>query len=73
METYIIKNVQLRAANINAYENPEAAWLVPVWIFDVEGEETYTTTEVTDQRKMGPETVVLNAIDGGFVQVQVDW
>lgn len=66
---YTVKNVQLRAANINAYNNPKAAWLVPVWVFDVECEMNYATTEETTTQNLGPETVVLNAIDGGFVQV----
>jgi len=34
---------------------------------------THTTTEETYESNSGPETVVLNAIDGGFVQVQIDW
>ena len=42
---YTVKNVQLRAANINAYNKPKRSWLVPVWVFDVEGKMQHKTGE----------------------------
>ncbi|MBA4698560.1 MAG: hypothetical protein H2212_03930 [Ruminococcus sp.] len=68
--TYDVKNVQLRAANINAYEDPSAAWLVPVWVIDVDGITVYETAEQSWEFKSGITTVVLNAIDGGYVTIQ---
>ena len=70
---YTVKDVQLRAANINAYEDAAAAWLVPVWIVDVDHVMIFKTDEETTEGNLNPETVVLNAIDGGFVQVHIDW
>lgn len=70
--TYDVKNVQLRAANINAYEDPSAAWLVPVWVIDVDGITVYETAEQSWEFKSGITTVVLNAIDGGYVTIQFD-
>lgn len=67
---YTVKNVQLRAANINAYNKPKRSWLVPVWVFDVEGKMQHKTGKEITTENIGPETVVLNAIDGGFIQVQ---
>lgn len=67
-----VKDVQLRAANINAYEDPAAAWLVPVWVFDLDRSVSYKTAELSDERKSGIDTVVLNAIDGGYVTLQFD-
>jgi hypothetical protein len=70
---YTVQNVQLRAANINAYEDPMRAWLVPIWKFEVESVMSLTTQEGAYETNSGPEIVVLNAIDGGYVQVQMDW
>ena len=67
---YTVKNVQLRAANINAYNKPKRSWLVPVWVFDVEGKMQHKTGKEITTENIGPDTVVLNAIDGGFIQVQ---
>lgn len=67
---YTVKRVQLRAANINAYNESKVSWLVPVWVFDVEGKMQHKTGKEIKTENLGPETVVLNAIDGGFVQVQ---
>lgn len=61
---YRVKDVQLRAANINAYEDPLSVWLVPVWVFDLERTGILATGETLG---WGTETVVLNAIDGGYV------
>lgn len=67
---YTVKRVQLRAANINAYNESKVSWLVPVWVFDVEGKMQHKTGKEIKTENLGPETVVLNAIDGGFIQVQ---
>lgn len=67
---YTVKRVQLRAANINAYNESKVSWLVPVWVFDVEGKMQHKTGKEITTENLGPETVVLNAIDGGFIQVQ---
>lgn len=67
---YTVKRVQLRAANINAYNESKVSWLVPVWVFDVEGKMQHKTGKEITTDNLGPETVVLNTIDGGFIQVQ---
>ena len=66
---YTVKNVQLRAANVPAFEAPLASWLVPVWIFEMEHEVTFSTSSVI---KMPDMIVVLNAIDGGYVKPRID-
>lgn len=66
---YQVENVQLRGANIPAYENPDGAWLVPVWIFEVSHEVMFGTLGTTSFNDM---TVVLNAIDGGYIQPRID-
>ncbi|MGF7017550.1 hypothetical protein M2145_001307 [Lachnospiraceae bacterium PF1-21] len=68
---YTVNKVQLRAANIEAYNDPEAAWLVPVWVFDVAYVSTYTSAGETETYLSNIETVVLNAIDGGFIRVKM--
>ena len=65
-----MKNVQLRAANVNAYENPSAVWLVPVWVFNLE--RTMVNENMGMEEELGEITVVLNAIDGGFVTVRTE-
>lgn len=67
---YKVKNVQLRAANVNAYENPSAVWLVPVWVFNLE--RTMVNENMGMEEELGEITVVLNAIDGGFVTVRTE-
>lgn len=66
---YNVINIQIRAANINAFEEPEKVWLVPVWVFDLEKTGLTSAGEIL---KWGTETVVLNAIDGGFVTIKRD-
>lgn len=66
---YQVNQVQLRAANVPAYENPEGAWLVPAWVFEVSQEITFGTLGTSPSSDM---TVVLNAIDGGYIQPNVD-
>ena len=66
---YKVKNVQLRAANVNAYEEPSAVWMVPVWVFDL---ERTGVTGTGENLGWGTETVVLNAIDGGYVTAPND-
>ena len=67
---YDVRNVQLRAANINAFEDTSAAWLVPVWVFEV----GCTGVFVHDDGKIHEtdlleQVVLINAIDGGYVTV----
>lgn len=64
---YNVTNIQIRAANINAFEEPEKVWLVPVWVFNLEKTGLTSDGEVL---KWGTENVVLNAIDGGFVSIK---
>lgn len=70
--SYEVKDVQLRAANINAYEDSSAAWLVPVWVFDIERSVSYKTADQSLEYNSGIHTVVLNAIDGGYVTLQFE-
>lgn len=69
---YKVKHVQLRAANINAYEEPSTVWLVPVWVFDLENSLKYNTAEQSYEQVLSTATVVLNAIDGGYVTMEFD-
>lgn len=66
---YKVKDAQLRAANIPAYEDPTAAWLVPVWVFQLEYEFLTPKKEAT---RFSDKIVVLNAIDGGYIQPRID-
>lgn len=68
--SYEVKDVQLRMANINAYEDPLAAWFVPVWVFELEHSLSYQTADQLLEQKPKPQTVVLNAIDGGYVTMK---
>lgn len=67
---YDVRNVQLRAANINAFEDTNAAWLVPVWVFEVgrTGFYKYDGGKI-HETELAIDTVLLNAIDGGYVTV----
>lgn len=69
---FTVKNVMLRAANINAYEDPKAVWLVPVWVFELEQTMKYEKADQTEINELGPKVVVLNAIDGGFVAAHLN-
>lgn len=66
---YEVKNVQLRMGNINAYEDPSAVWMVPVWVFDF---YTIWDGESGESKVTSSITVVINAIDGGYVNPKVD-
>ena len=68
--SYEVKDVQLRMANINAYEDSLAAWFVPVWVFELEHSLTYQTADKLLEQKPKPQTVILNAIDGGYVTMK---
>lgn len=65
-----VKNVELRTVNVPAFENADAVWLVPAWVFTVQ--ETWIT-EAMGELYMGEEVVVLNAIDGGYVRPRIDY
>ena len=65
---YKVVDVQLRAANIPAYEDQEAVWLAPAWVFKVKYDMVLSALGT----KKNEETVVLNAIDGGYVMPKVD-
>lgn len=61
-----VKSVQLQSSYVPAYEAPQNSWLVPVWVFELEG----CTINHLDGNRKGrtkKETVVLNAVDGGYV------
>lgn len=63
-----VKDVQLRAANINAFENPSGAWLVPVWVFEVLYQRKMPDGELDLQSTT---YFLMNAIDGGYVTMPV--
>lgn len=66
---YTVTDVQLRAVNISAYEEPKAVWLVPAWVFSLKYDVTFsqqTTMKGNDIE------LVLNAIDGGYVMPRLD-
>ena len=65
-----VKNVELRAVNVPAFENTDAVWLVSAWVFTLE--ETWIT-DTLGEMYMGEEVVVLNAIDGGYVRPRIDY
>lgn len=65
-----VKSVELRAVNVPAFENTDAVWLVPAWVFTLE--ETWKT-KTMGEVYMGEEVVVLNAIDGGYVRPRIDY
>lgn len=67
---YEVKDVQLRASNINAYEDPYAAWLVPVWVFEVGLTGVFVQDDGKSREKiLGSSVVLINAIDGGYISV----
>ena len=61
-----VKSVDLQSSYVPAYEAPQNSWLVPVWVFELEG---CTVNHLDGDRKgrTKKETVVLNAVDGGYV------
>lgn len=63
---WAVKSVQLQSSYVPAYEAPQNSWLVPVWVFELEG---CTINHLDGDRKGRPkqETVVLSAVDGGYV------
>lgn len=69
---YDVQSVQLRAANINAFEDTNAAWLVPVWVFEVKRTSFYVYDGgKIHESELAIDTVLLNAIDGGYVTVSL--
>ena len=69
---YKVEDVQLRAANINAYEDPDAVWLVPAWIFKVNHTLRAESAGQVYESNLGPDVIILNAIDGGYVTINFD-
>lgn len=63
---FIIKNVQLRATNINAFEDPGSTWLVPVWVFEVLFQQIDPDGKIYFQSTT---YFLINAIDGGYITV----
>ena len=63
---WAVKSVQLQSSYVPAYEAPQNSWLVPVWVFELEG---CSINHLDGDRKGRPkqETVVLSAVDGGYV------
>lgn len=64
---YKVTGVQLRAANVNAYEDPDSAWMVPVWVFEMNRTGVYKYEGEQSESNLGTTVVILNAIDGGYV------
>lgn len=67
---YEVKNVELRAANIPAYEDTNAVWLAPVWVIEVSREVKFATQD--EAWALPDMIIVLNAIDGGYVRPRID-
>ncbi len=63
-ERYEIVSVQLRASNINAYNEPTCAWVVPVWVFEI---ERYGSFDDAMEQYQGVIYYMFNAIDGGYI------
>lgn len=63
---YVVKDVQFAYTNVNAYQAPKNAWLVPVWVFQL---DWYLTPQGSEEILREPETVVIQAVDGGYVGV----
>lgn len=61
---YKVSDIQLRSSYVNAYENPEAAWLLPVWVIELKQDEVTPEGRVLD---LSTTTVILSTIDGGYV------
>ncbi len=61
---YVIRSVDLEYSNINAFDEPQNAWIVPVWVFKM---DWYLTVKGNQEILREPETVVINALDGGYV------
>ena len=61
---YKVSDIQLRATYVNAYENPEAVWLIPVWVIELKQNEVTPEGRVLD---LSTTTVILSTIDGGYV------
>ena len=65
--TYEIRDVKLRLGNISAYEDPKSVWLVPVWVFEMDRSWEYK--EQVNKESL-PFEVTLNAIDGGYIEIE---
>lgn len=61
---YRVTDIQLRSTYVNAYGNPEAAWLIPVWVIELKQDEVTPDGRILD---LSTTTVILSAIDGGYV------
>lgn len=61
---YKVSDIQLRSTYVNAYENPEATWLIPVWVIELKQDEITPDGRVLD---LSTTTVILSTIDGGYV------
>ena len=68
---YELKNVELRATNVIAFNAPDRTWIVPVWVFEL---DQYWTTDSGGEelKQSGDPRVIINAIDGGFIPVWQD-
>ena len=71
VERYVVKDVQLRMANVNAFNNPYTVWRVPVWYFEFYEFQSFPWGEEgeRDEVSMFTQPVMINAIDGGYVSV----
>ena len=60
---YDVYRVQLRSFPSTAYNQPNRAWMIPVWVFYMEHYSKYGEEDVL----LVDEEVMINALDGGFV------
>lgn len=65
-ERYVVREVQLRTTYSDAYNAPDRAWLVPVWVFEM---DWYLTSKGKEEILREPQTVMINAIDGGYIAI----
>ena len=67
--TYNVYDARLRYTYITAYGQPDHAWLVPAWLFEVmEGEDNREEMgELGNQKDMQILPFTINALDGGMI------
>lgn len=61
---YVISDVKLKTTYCDAFNNPDHAWLVPVWIFQM---DWYLKAPGAEEVLRSPQTIMINAIDGGYI------
>lgn len=61
---YVISDIKLKTTYCDAFNNPDHAWLVPVWIFQM---DWYLKAPGAEEILRSPQTIMINAIDGGYI------